>query len=68
VAKVEMAIPTLEGRRRFSGIVLGAEAGLGRLRMEDGSETAITLSDVKSARLVLTDALIEATAMPPEAQ
>jgi ribosome maturation factor RimP len=67
-AKVEMAIPTLDGRRRFSGIVLGAEAGLGRLRMEDGAEVAVTLSEVKSARLILTDALIEATAAPPETQ
>ena len=68
VAKVEMAIPTLDGRRRFTGIVLGAANGLGRLRMEDGSEVGITLSDVKSARLILTDALIEATAAPPETQ
>ncbi len=67
VAKVEMAIPTLEGRKRFSGIVLGAENGLGRLRMEDGSEVAVTLNDVKAARLILTDALIEATAAPPDA-
>ena len=68
VAKVEMAIPTLDGRKRFSGIVLGAENGVGKLRMEDGSEVAITLNDVKSARLILTDALIEATAAPPETQ
>jgi ribosome maturation factor RimP len=67
-AKVEMAIPTLDGRKRFSGIVLGAEGGIGRLRMEDGSEVAVTLSDVKSARLILTDALIEATATPPSTQ
>jgi ribosome maturation factor RimP len=67
-AKVEMAVPTLDGRKRFSGIVLGAEQGLGRLRMEDGSEVALNLSDVKSARLILTDALIEATAAPPSTQ
>jgi ribosome maturation factor RimP len=67
-AKVEMAIPTLDGRKRFSGIVLGADGGVGRLRMEDGSEVAITLSDVKAARLILTDALIEATAVPPDKQ
>jgi ribosome maturation factor RimP len=66
-AKVEMAVPTLDGRKRFTGIILGATNGLGTLRMEDGSEVAITLSDVKSARLILTDALIEATATPPDA-
>ena len=68
LAKVEMAIPTLEGRKRFSGIVLGVQDGQGRLRMDDGSEVAITLNDVKSARLILTDALIEATAAPPDTQ
>ena len=67
VAKVEMSIPTLDGRKRFSGILLGAEQGQGRLRLEDGTEVALTLVDVKSARLILTDALIEATATPPEA-
>jgi ribosome maturation factor RimP len=68
VAKVEMAIPTLEGRKRFSGIVLGAESGIGRLRLDDGAEVAVTLGDVKSARLILTDALIEATAAAPDTQ
>ena len=63
-----MAIPTIDGRKRFSGIVLGAKDGIGRLKLEDGSEVEITLNDVKSARLILTDALIEATAGPPETQ
>jgi ribosome maturation factor RimP len=66
-AKVEMASPTLDGRKRFSGIVLGAGQGQGRLRLDDGSEVVLALADVKSARLILTDALIEATAMPSEA-
>ena len=68
IAKVEMAIPTLDGRKRFTGLVLGATNGVGTLRMEDGSEIVITLSDVKSARLILTDALIGATAAPPDTQ
>ena len=62
LAKVEMSIPTLEGRKRFSGTVLGSENGQGRLKLEDGSEVAVTLTDVKAARLILTDALIAATA------
>jgi ribosome maturation factor RimP len=65
-AKVEMAVPTLDGRKRFSGIVLGAAQGQGRLRLDDGAEVAVTLADVKSARLILTDARIEATAVPPD--
>ncbi len=67
-AKVEMATPTLDGRKRFSGIVLGAEGGEGTLRLDDGSEVRLTLTEVKSARLILTDALIEATAAPPDSQ
>lgn len=63
-AKVDMAIPTPEGRKRFSGIVLGAAEGVGRLRLEDGSEIAVPLADIKAAKLILTDALIEATAGP----
>lgn len=61
-AKVELAVPLPDGRRRFSGIVLGAAEGQGRLRLEDGQEVAVPLADIKTARLVLTDALIEATA------
>jgi ribosome maturation factor RimP len=32
------------------------------LRLEDGAELALPLADVKKARLVLTDALIAASA------
>ena len=60
--KVELTVPTPDGRRRFSGIVLGAADGQASLRADDGSEVAFPLVDIKTARLVLTDALIEATA------
>jgi ribosome maturation factor RimP len=65
LAKVEMAVP-LEGRKRFSGTVLGlAEAPpagrAAKLRLDDGAEVALPLDGIRSARLVLTDALIEAT-------
>ncbi len=61
LARAETNIP-VDGRRRFSGIVLGAADGVGRLRIEDGSEAALPLAEVRKARLVLTDALIEAAA------
>ena len=61
LARVEMAVPTAENRKRFTGIVLGAAEGQGRLRLDDGAEVAVTLTDIRRARLVLTDALIEAT-------
>ena len=60
VARIELAEP-LEGRKRFSGTVLGLEGGAAKLRLEDGGEVALPLERIRSARLVLTDALIEAT-------
>ncbi len=63
-ARAEMAVP-LDGRRRFVGIVLGADEQAARMRLEDGSEVALPLADIRRAKLLLTDALIAATAQPP---
>jgi ribosome maturation factor RimP len=41
---------------------LGADEHHGRLRLEDGTEVALPLADVRKARLVLTDDLIKASA------
>jgi ribosome maturation factor RimP len=60
-AKAEVNMP-IGGRKRFSGIVLGADAEVARMRLEDGTEVALPLTDLRRARLVLTDALIDATA------
>ena len=59
-ARVEMVVP-VEGRKRFTGIVLGADAEFGRLRLDDGGDVVLPLIDIRRARLVLTDALIEFT-------
>ncbi len=61
LARVEMVIP-VAGRRRFSGLVLGADEREARLRLEDGSDALLPLADIRRAKLVLTDALIEASA------
>ncbi len=61
LAKAETNMP-VDGRKRFAGIVLGADASHGRMRLEDGTEVALPLADLKKARLVLTDALIAASA------
>ncbi len=61
LVKAEVNMP-VDGRKRFAGIVLGAEAGMAKLRLDDGSEVALPLADMKKAKLVLTDALIAATA------
>lgn len=65
LARVELAEP-IAGRRRFSGIVLGADEQTARLRLEDGSEAALPIASILRAQLVLTEALIAATAHPHE--
>ncbi len=60
LARVELVVAQ-DGRKRFAGIVLGADGAVGRLRLEDGSEVALRLADMRRAQLVLTDALIKAT-------
>jgi len=59
-AKAETAMP-VNGRKRFVGTILGADAQQARLRLQDGSDIALPLHDIRKARLVLTDALIDAT-------
>jgi ribosome maturation factor RimP len=61
VATVELAVP-IEGRRRFKGIALGADEDAARLRLEDGTEVSLPRANIRKAKLVLTDALIAATA------
>jgi len=61
LARVETLAP-IDGRRRYSGIVIGADEDTARLRLDDGNEIALPLRDVRRAKLVLTDALIAATA------
>ena len=61
LARAETNMP-IDGRKRFAGVVLGAQDGFGRIRVEDGSDVALPLADIRRARLVLTDALIAASA------
>jgi ribosome maturation factor RimP len=60
-------VASIDGRKRFSGVVLGADATHARLRLDSGAEIALSLSDLRRARLVLTDELIAATAQRPPA-
>lgn len=64
-ARVEM-MDLLNGRKRFAGIVLGADAEAARLRLDDGNEVVLPLPGIRRAQLVLTDDLIAATAAPPQ--
>jgi ribosome maturation factor RimP len=61
LARAELEVP-MEGRRRFSGVVLGADEAAARLRLDDGSEVSLPLANIRRAKLVLTDELIAATA------
>ncbi len=63
LARVETVVP-VDGRRRFSGIALGADETGARLRLDDGNEIVLPLNAIRRAKLVLTDALIAATATP----
>lgn len=61
-ATVELTMP-LEGRRRFKGPILAADEDGVRLRLDDtGAEVELPRAAIRRARLVLTDALIAATA------
>ncbi len=62
-ARAELAEP-VDGRRRIMGIVLGADATHAHMRLDDGTEVALPLVDIRRAKLKLTDALIAATAAP----
>lgn len=64
LARAEVDVP-VDGRKRFSGIVLGADDVAARMRLDDGSEVALPFETMRRARLVLTDALIAATAAQP---
>jgi ribosome maturation factor RimP len=59
LARVELSIP-VAGRRRINGTVLGADATHARVR-EGEVDYEIPFTDIRRAKLVLTDALIEAT-------
>ena len=55
---METAQP-IEGRRRFKGTLLGLENGTVRIRLDDGKEADVPLSQISRAKLELTDALLD---------
>jgi ribosome maturation factor RimP len=61
-AKIEMAVP-IEGRKRYRGMIEGAEGTVALIRLPDAPEGAdplarLPIGDIGEARLVLTDDLI----------
>jgi ribosome maturation factor RimP len=59
-----MNVP-VDGRRRITGVVLGATETHARMRLDTGAEIALPFADLRRAKLLLTDALIAATAANP---
>jgi ribosome maturation factor RimP len=60
--KVEMAI-SMEGRRRFRGVLLGAQGDAAHIRRDDAAageapEVLLPIGEMAEARLVLSDALV----------
>ena len=60
-ARAEVLVP-IAGRKRFTGIIVGADETVARMRLDDGTDVALPLGELRRAKLVLTDALIAATA------
>ncbi|MGY6643941.1 MAG: ribosome maturation factor RimP [Salinarimonas sp.] len=61
-AKIEMAVP-IEGRKRYRGMIEGAEGTVALIRLPDAPEgtdplARLSIGDIGEARLVLTDDLI----------
>jgi ribosome maturation factor RimP len=62
VVKIEMEIP-VDGRKRFRGVLLGAQGDAARIRGDDAkadqpAEFLLPIGDMADAKLVLTDALV----------
>ncbi|MBC7950695.1 MAG: ribosome maturation factor RimP [Rhodospirillaceae bacterium] len=66
-AKVETLAP-VDGRKRFRGKLLGLDSD-GRVKiLTETGEVAMDMADIKSAKLVLTDELVDAVTKGPEGQ
>ncbi|HET9812852.1 MAG TPA: ribosome maturation protein RimP [Sphingomicrobium sp.] len=65
-ARVTLAFPS-EGRKQFTGTIEGLEGEQALIVTKDGKSHALRFSDISSAKLLLTDKLIKATApLDPE--
>ena len=63
LARVDLSMPH-RGRKRINGVILGADTSVARVREAD-IDYDIPLADIRRAKLVLTDALIDASAPTP---
>jgi ribosome maturation factor RimP len=63
-AKIELMFPGPGGRKRFTGLLVGADEETAQLKIETGEVLALKRADIRKAKLVLTDALIAFTTQP----
>lgn len=61
LVRLEMDV-ALEGRKRFAGVILGLRGQSACIRLDGGEEVLLPLLEMRKARLVLTDELIDASA------
>mgnify|MGYP003108907716 FL=1 len=59
-AKVELE-QAVDGQRRYRGKLLGLKDGMVRIQADDGNRLELPFSDVRTAKLILTDELIAAS-------
>ncbi|MCR9221825.1 MAG: ribosome maturation factor RimP [Alphaproteobacteria bacterium] len=65
-AKLETARP-IDGRKRYRGVLVGLEGGDVTVDLETGERAAIPFAEIATAKLVMTDALLDWAAAQQEA-
>ncbi|MDE8345275.1 MAG: ribosome maturation factor RimP [Acidocella sp.] len=63
-AKIELNFPGPGGRKRFTGVLVGADADTVQMKIDGGEVISLKRPDIKKAKLILTDALIAFTTRP----
>ncbi len=63
-AKAELNFPGPGGRKRFTGTIITADTATAQLKVDTGEIVALNLADIRSAKLILTDALIAFSTQP----
>lgn len=67
LARIDLDVPTAQGRKRLTGVVLGADDSIARVKLDTGETVELPHADIRRAKLVLTEDLIKATEAPPAA-
>jgi ribosome maturation factor RimP len=63
-AKIELNFPGPGGRKRFAGVLVGADEAQAQIKIETGETISLQRADIRKAKLILTDALIAFSQTP----